>query len=84
LTKNKKMNLFKIIIITVIVGLFSVLIFFYYAFRDTTWGGWTPPDVSLNLNNKEKNGLKILRKIIKALLTISAWTMDMKKTPLFT
>jgi hypothetical protein len=47
------MKIFNFIIILIIVGFFSILIFFYAAFSGTTWGGWTPPDVSLKLNDNE-------------------------------
>jgi hypothetical protein len=52
------MNLFKIKITLLIVGFFSVLLFFYFAFIDTTWGGWTLPDASLKLNKKEMKWVK--------------------------
>jgi hypothetical protein len=52
------MNLFKIIITTLIVGFFSSLLFLYCTSSDTNWGGWTPPDASLKLNKKEIKWVK--------------------------
>jgi len=52
-TKDFKMKISKIIITTLIVGFFSVLLFFYFAMSDSISGGWSPPDTSLKLNKKE-------------------------------
>lgn len=49
-----KVKLYNIIITVGFLIFISVLIFFYNAFSGTTWGGWTPPDVSLKLSDNEK------------------------------
>lgn len=46
----KAIKIFGIIILT---GIIVVFAFFYFAFSSTTWGGWTPPDASLELNSEE-------------------------------
>ena len=40
--------------ILILLGLLFAFIFIYNAFSGTTWGGWKPPDRSLELNSKEK------------------------------
>ena len=47
------MKISKKIITTLIVGFFSVVLFFYFAMSGSTWGGWSPPYTSLKLNKKE-------------------------------
>jgi hypothetical protein len=45
------------IILKIFVGLISlfiiVLLIVQFTFKDTVWGGWTPPDTSLKLNAGE-------------------------------
>ena len=59
------MNLFKLKISLLIVVFCSVLLFFYFAFNDTTWGGWSPPDISLKLNKKETKWVENFEKKYK-------------------
>ena len=53
-----------IAIILIIVSLVT-LMFFFFAFKGTTWGGWTPPDASLQLNTKEKRWAENIEKEYK-------------------
>jgi hypothetical protein len=39
----------------ILSAIIIVYVFFINAFSGTTWGGWTPPDVSLQLNLNERN-----------------------------
>lgn len=56
------MKAIKILGIFILVGLFIVFTFLYFAFKRTTWGGWTPPDPTLELNAQEINWVERFEK----------------------
>lgn len=51
---NMNMIMTKITGILILAGIVSIIVYYYSAFSGTTWGGWEPPDVSLDLNSKER------------------------------
>ena len=56
------MKAIKIFGILILAGIIIVFAFFYFAFSGTTWGGWTPPDTSLELNSQEVNWVNSFEK----------------------
>ena len=52
----------KILLITIFTGIVSFILFFYFGIKDTTMGGWAPPDTSLKLNNHENNWVVTIEK----------------------
>lgn len=55
------MKTLKIIIISIIILLFSVFLYFFISLSGTTWGGWVP-DASIELNQKESKWVENIQK----------------------
>ena len=59
--KKESMKVFKILLLIILVGLIYTIIYFYFAFKNTTWGGWKPPSTELQLNQRELTWKKQVR-----------------------
>lgn len=49
------------IIVLICISVFFV--FYFFAFRETTWGGWSPDSVALKLDSKEQKWVDDFEKI---------------------
>lgn len=48
------MNLTNNVKIIGLIGIMVIFLLYIFAFRDTTWGGWSPESASLTLDSKEQ------------------------------